>query len=135
MKEAATLTIAPIGMKVYPDRDFDAFCLKRLQDKKVESGKEVDIIMLGHRIPFVVKECSPDPSKVGKNTKLVIMSFNTRSDMTLEETDLNVFMSDEEAKQILSKMILKLLITEKNGIEIWKEFKKKQDQLMETAAK
>ena len=129
LKETKQVTLAPLDCNLNVDHVFTAFCLKRLQNVEVKLKKTVSVCILGHKIQFLVKQCSPEHSKIGKKTKLILLRFNTRSDMTLEETTLNIFMTDEEAKHLLSRMILKKLITEKNGIAIWKEFKKQQKQL------
>lgn len=127
------LTLAPIGLRLNVDHKFTAFCLKWLSkhETEVETGKQVTIVLLGHKILFVIKDCTPEKSVVDLKTKLTILSINTRSDMPLEETGLNVFMTDEMAKAVLSNMIVGEEITEDNGIALWKEFKKRQSESLQ----
>jgi len=124
------LTIAPVDLSLNVDQEFADFCLKRLQEFEVKKGKIVTVVILGHIIRFRVKKCKPKNSKIGPETKLNIMKFDTRSNMVLKETEINIFMTDEKAKKVISDLLVDEVITEKNAIKLWNEFKKRQISLI-----
>jgi hypothetical protein len=127
------LTIAPIDLTLNVDSEFVAFCLNRLSTQKtiVKTGKTITITMLNHKILFTVKGCEPENSVVSLTTKLRILRNNTRSDLPFEESGLNIFMTDEKVKNIISDLIVKELITRECGLTLWKQFKKNQTKLQD----
>lgn len=132
------LSIAPVGFPLQPaDEGFTEFCLNRLAKQKVEveTGKRLVILMLGHSIPFTVKSCTPEKSVVNKHTKLVILSNCKNPITTLENAHINIFMTDDEVKKILSSLIKGEFTTKENAVAIWKEFKKGQKKLFERRSK
>ena len=131
LPKTKTLTLAPVGLRLNVDNEFVNFCEKKLQNTIVEQDKTIIIKMLEHKIPFKVKQCKPSPSRViGNIIEFTIKKCDTRIDMKLTETPINVFMADEQVKHILSNLILKEEITESNAVSIWKDFKDHQSDLL-----
>jgi len=120
--EASKVTLAPVNMTLNYDDDFRNFIKEYILKQQIEKGKMIDVIRLGHKISFKVKSCEPDPAIIGKNTELTILNFPEISSFRM--LDINIFMSDEQVKLILSQNIQRGNITEDDAIELWKQFKK-----------
>jgi hypothetical protein len=133
--EAISVKLAPVEMRLNVDAEFVDFVKKRILKQEVSNGKVIYAILLSHKIPFVVRACNPEKAVIGKNTSLEILNFDTRSDMRLHETSINIFMTDEQVKKKLSDYITKEIMTEINAVQIWKEFKKFQSDKLPEGSK
>lgn len=125
-----SVTLAPFDFKLNVDDEFVDFCKNKLQGTEVSTGKTVIVKIIGHAIRLHVKRCTPENSKIGKHTDVVLLRFDTRSDMSLTETSINIFMTDDQVKKIISDLIVDTIITEENGIALWKEFKQHQNNTL-----
>lgn len=131
MEKTIKATLVPINLRLNVDEEFTDIVRKKLQGKKIGTDMEAIITISEHKILFKIKSCEPTPSVVCLATELTILKINTREDMKLSETDINVFMTDEAVKGILARMIYEEYITELNGIKIWREFKQYQKEALE----
>jgi transitional endoplasmic reticulum ATPase len=75
VKEAASVTLAPVDMRLNVDEDFTNFVKNRLMERTLVEGDTTLVMMLGHAIPFVVTKTRPlGIVKVTADTKLTILS-------------------------------------------------------------
>ena len=130
LPKTKTLMLAPVGLRLNVDNDFVNFCEKKLQNTVVEQDKTIIIKMLEHKIPFKVKQCDPSPSQIIGNIELTIKKCDTRTDMKLTETEINIFMDNEQVKHILSNLVIKEEITELNAVIVWRNFKIHQSNML-----
>ena len=126
LPQTEKMVLAPIDQKLNVDNEFALFCFNRIQTVEVTQGEILTIAILQHKIRFRVKSCVPEKSVVGIDTKLNVLPFDTRSNMTVDEAGINIFMSDEELKKILSALVREIIITEQNAIQIWSTVRAKQ---------
>jgi len=118
-----------LGNYNYPDKKFSATCLKKIIGTEVKTRKIIPIGFLGHPIFFTVISCSPENSIVNKKTKFELIKKYTYSDMTLEESGINISLEDSQVDAILSSLVQFGCITIGNRYTIWNEFKKRQGEL------
>jgi hypothetical protein len=123
---AESVTFVPVEMRLNVDAEFEAFVKSKAQKQEVEPNKLLFVIILKHKIPFKVKCCAPEHSIIGKETKLTILNVDTRTDMALKETGLNIFMTDERVRKVLCEWVVEERLTEDNAVKLWKELKKQQ---------
>ncbi len=75
VKEAISVTLAPVDMRLNVDEDFTNFVKNRLMERTLVEGDTTLVMMLGHAIPFVVTKTRPHGIvKVTADTKLTILS-------------------------------------------------------------
>jgi transitional endoplasmic reticulum ATPase len=75
VKEAVSVTLAPVDMRLNVDEDFTNFVKNRLMERTLVEGDTTLVMMLGHAIPFVVTKTRPHGIvKVTADTKLTILS-------------------------------------------------------------
>ena len=75
VKEALSVTLAPVDMRLNVDEDFTNFVKNRLMERTLVEGDTTLVMMLGHAIPFVVTKTRPHGIvKVTADTKLTILS-------------------------------------------------------------
>ncbi len=59
VKDAATITLAPVDMRLNIDRDFTKFVKNRLMERAFVEGDTTLVMMLGHAILFTVTKTRP----------------------------------------------------------------------------
>jgi len=75
VKEALSLTLAPVDMRLNVDEDFTNFVKNRLMERTLVEGDTTLVMMLGHAIPFTVTKTRPHGIvKVTSETKLTILN-------------------------------------------------------------
>jgi transitional endoplasmic reticulum ATPase len=75
VKEAISVTLAPVDMRLNVDEDFTNFVKNRLMERTLVEGDTTLVMMLGHAIPFMVTKTRPHGIvKVTADTKLTILS-------------------------------------------------------------
>jgi transitional endoplasmic reticulum ATPase len=75
VKNALTLTLAPVDMRLNVDEDFTNFVKNRLMERTLVEGDTTLVMMLGHSIPFTVTKTRPHGIiKITAETKLTILN-------------------------------------------------------------
>jgi len=75
VKNALSVTLAPIDMRLNVDEDFTHFVKTRLMERTVTEGDTTLVMMLGQAIPFTVTKTRPHGIvKITEETKLQILS-------------------------------------------------------------
>ncbi|PIU59706.1 AAA family ATPase [Candidatus Bathyarchaeota archaeon CG07_land_8_20_14_0_80_47_9] len=75
VKNALSLTLAPVDMRLNVDDDFTNFVKNRLMERTLVEGDTTLIMMLGHAIPFTVTKTRPHGIvKVTAETRLTILN-------------------------------------------------------------
>jgi len=75
VKNALSLTLAPVDMRLNVDDDFTNFVRNRLMERTLVEGDTTLVMMLGHAIPFTVTKTRPHGIvKVTAETKLTILN-------------------------------------------------------------
>lgn len=75
VKNALSLTLAPVDMRLNVDEDFTNFVRNRLMERTLVEGDTTLVMMLGHAIPFTVKKIRPHGIvKVAAETRLTILN-------------------------------------------------------------
>jgi transitional endoplasmic reticulum ATPase len=75
VKNALSLTLAPVDMRLNVDEDFTNFVRNRLMERTLVEGDTTLVMMLGHAIPFTVTKTRPHGIvKVTTETKLTILN-------------------------------------------------------------
>ncbi len=75
VKNALSLTLAPVDMRLNVDDDFTNFVRNRLMERTLVEGDTTLVMMLGHAIPFTVTKTRPHGIvKVTSETKLTILN-------------------------------------------------------------
>jgi transitional endoplasmic reticulum ATPase len=75
VKEALSVTLAPVEMRLNIDEDFTNFVKNRLMERTLVEGDTTLVMMLGHAIPFVVNKTRPHGIiKVTAETRLTILN-------------------------------------------------------------
>jgi len=75
VKEALSITLAPVDMKLNIDEDFTNFVKNRLMERTLVEGDTTLVMMLGHAIPFSVSKTRPHGIvKIVAETKLAILT-------------------------------------------------------------
>jgi transitional endoplasmic reticulum ATPase len=75
VKDALSITLAPVDMKLNIDEDFTNFVKNRLMERTLVEGDTTLVMMLGHAIPFSVSKTRPHGIvKIVAETKLAILT-------------------------------------------------------------
>jgi len=75
VKNALSITFAPVDMRLNVDEDFTNFVRNRLMERTLVEGDTTLVMMLGHAIPFTVTKTRPHGiTKVTAETKLTILN-------------------------------------------------------------
>jgi len=75
VKNALSVTLAPVDMRLNVDQDFTNFVRNRLMERTLMEGDTTLVMMLGHAIPFTVTKTRPHGIvKVTAETKLTILN-------------------------------------------------------------
>ena len=75
VKNALSLTLAPVDMRLNVDEDFTNFVRNRLMERTLVEGDTTLVMMLGHAIPFTVTKTRPHGIvKVAAETRLTILN-------------------------------------------------------------
>jgi transitional endoplasmic reticulum ATPase len=75
VKNALSLTLAPVDMRLNVDDDFTNFVRNRLMERTLVEGDTTLVMMLGHAIPFTVTKTRPHGIvKVTTETRLTILN-------------------------------------------------------------
>ena len=75
VKNALSLTLAPVDMRLNVDEDFTNFVRNRLMERTLVESDTTLVMMLGHAIPFTVTKTRPHGIvKVTTETKLTILN-------------------------------------------------------------
>jgi transitional endoplasmic reticulum ATPase len=75
VKNALSLTLAPVDMRLNVDEDFTNFVKNRLMERTLVEGDTTLVMMLGHSIPFTATKTRPHGiTKVTTETKLTILN-------------------------------------------------------------
>ena len=75
VKNALSLTLAPVDMRLNVDDDFTNFVRNRLMERTLVEGDTTLVMMLGHAIPFTVTKTRPHGiGKVTAETRLTILN-------------------------------------------------------------
>jgi len=75
VKNALSITFAPVDMRLNVDEDFTNFVKNRLMERTLMEGDTTLVMMLGHAIPFTVTKTRPHGIvKVTAETKLTILN-------------------------------------------------------------
>jgi transitional endoplasmic reticulum ATPase len=75
VKNALSLTLAPVDMRLNVDEDFTNFVKNRLMERTLVEGDTTLVMMLGHSIPFTVTKTRPHGiTKVTTETRLTILN-------------------------------------------------------------
>ena len=75
VKNALSITLAPIDMRLNVDDDFTNFVKNRLMERTLVEGDTTLVMMLGHAIPFTVTKTRPHGIvKVTVETRLTILN-------------------------------------------------------------
>ena len=75
VKNALSVTLAPIDMRLNVDQDFTNFVRNRLMERTFIEGDTTLVMMLGHAIPFTVTKTRPHGIvKVTAETRLTILN-------------------------------------------------------------
>ena len=75
VKNALSLTLAPVDMRLNVDEDFTNFVRNRLMERTLVEGDTTLVMMLGHAIPFTVTKTRPHGIvKVTAETRLTILN-------------------------------------------------------------
>jgi transitional endoplasmic reticulum ATPase len=75
MHDAVAVVLAPIGMKLNVDDDFELFLRNKLFDRPVNRRDAIQVIMLGQPIQFMVVNTKPHGIvKISGNTDLKVLS-------------------------------------------------------------
>jgi transitional endoplasmic reticulum ATPase len=75
VKNALSLTLAPVDMRLNVDEDFTNFVRNRLMERTLVEGDTTLVMMLGHAIPFTVTKTRPHGIvKVATETRLTILN-------------------------------------------------------------
>ena len=87
VKNALSLTLAPVDMRLNVDEDFTNFVKNRLMERTLVEGDTTLVMMLGHSIPFTVTKTRPHGIiKVTAETKLTILNEPTPEGKGLPRT-------------------------------------------------
>jgi transitional endoplasmic reticulum ATPase len=87
VKNALSLTLAPVDMRLNVDEDFTNFVKNRLMERTLVEGDTTLVMMLGHSIPFTVTKTRPHSIiKVTAETKLTILNEPTPEGKGLPRT-------------------------------------------------
>jgi len=93
VKEALSVTLAPVDMQLNVDEDFTRFVKNRLMERTLVEGDTTLVMMLGHSIPFLVtKTSSHGIVKVNQKTDLAILPYHIAepaSPIQIELTSIN----------------------------------------------
>lgn len=130
LPKATYVKLAPIDLKLNVDEEFEEFVKNKAKGQEVEAGKKIGIELLKHLIPFKVKCCQPEKAVIGEKTVMKILNVDTHENMKLSESCLNIFMTDNQVRKILSDNITEKLITQGCAVMLWKELKKAQSELI-----
>ena len=60
MKDAVSVILAPIDMRLNLDEDFTNFVKNRLMERAFVEGDTTLVMMLGHAIPFTIAKTRPN---------------------------------------------------------------------------
>jgi transitional endoplasmic reticulum ATPase len=75
VKNALSITLAPVDMRLNVDEDFTNFVKNRLMERTLVEGDTTLVMMLGHAIPFTVSKTRPHGIvKVTAETRLTILN-------------------------------------------------------------
>jgi transitional endoplasmic reticulum ATPase len=75
VKQAVSITLAPVDMRLNVDEDFTNFVRNRLMERTLVEGDTTLVMMLGHAIPFTTTKTRPHGIvKVTAETKLTILN-------------------------------------------------------------
>jgi len=75
VKQAVSITLAPVDMRLNVDEDFTNFVRNRLMERTLVEGDTTLVMMLGHAIPFTTTKTRPHGIvKVTADTKLTILN-------------------------------------------------------------
>jgi len=75
VKNALSVTLAPVDMRLNVDEDFTNFVRNRLMERTLVEGDTTLVMMLGHAIPFTVTKTRPHGIvKVTSETRLTILN-------------------------------------------------------------
>jgi transitional endoplasmic reticulum ATPase len=75
VKNALSITLAPVDMRLNVDEDFTNFVRNRLMERTLVEGDTTLVMMLGHSIPFTVTKTRPHGIiKVTAETRLTILN-------------------------------------------------------------
>jgi transitional endoplasmic reticulum ATPase len=75
VKNAISITLAPVDMRLNVDEDFTNFVKNRLMERTLVEGDTTLVMMLGHAIPFTVSKTRPHGIvKVTPETRLTILN-------------------------------------------------------------
>jgi len=75
VKNALSLTLAPVDMRLNVDEDFTNFVRNRLMERTLVESDTTLVMMLGHAIPFTVTKTRPHGIvKVTSETRLTILN-------------------------------------------------------------
>jgi transitional endoplasmic reticulum ATPase len=75
VKNALSITLAPVDMRLNVDEDFTNFVRNRLMERTLVEGDTTLVMMLGHAIPFTVTKTRPHGIiKVTTETRLTILN-------------------------------------------------------------
>ena len=75
VKNAISITLAPVDMRLNVDEDFTNFVKNRLMERTLVEGDTTLVMMLGHAIPFTVSKTRPHGIvKVTAETRLTILN-------------------------------------------------------------
>ncbi|MCJ7425413.1 CDC48 family AAA ATPase [Candidatus Bathyarchaeota archaeon] len=75
VKNALSITLAPVDMRLNVDDDFTNFVKNRLMERTLVEGDTTLVMMLGHAIPFTVTKTRPHGIvKVTVETRLTILN-------------------------------------------------------------
>jgi len=75
VKNALSLALAPVDMRLNVDEDFTNFVKNRLMERTLVEGDTTLVMMLGHAIPFTVTKTRPHGIvKVNAETRLAILN-------------------------------------------------------------
>jgi transitional endoplasmic reticulum ATPase len=87
VKNALSLTLAPVDMRLNVDEDFTNFVKNRLMERTLVEGDTTLVMMLGHSIPFTVTKTRPHGIiKVTAETRLTILNEPTPEGKGLPRT-------------------------------------------------
>ena len=75
VKNALSITLSPVDMRLNVDDDFTNFVKNRLTERTLVEGDTTLVMMLGHAIPFTVSKTRPHGIvKVTAETRLIILN-------------------------------------------------------------
>jgi len=87
VKNASSITLAPMDMRLNVDEDFTNFVKNRLMERTLVEGDTTLVMMVGHSIPFTITKTHPQGIvKVTAETGLTILNEPTQKAKGLPQT-------------------------------------------------